>query len=143
MRFSRDEQDAADIMSSAFVKMFKAIRAYDINKGSFYAWLKRIIVNEALDHMKGREKFYSEVELETEEAPSIDNAVIDKINAAEIMKQIQKLPPATHAVFVMYAIEGYNHREIAEMTGISKGTSNWHLSDARKKLKQQLEQYQY
>jgi RNA polymerase sigma factor (sigma-70 family) len=55
------------------------------------------------------------------------------------MEIIAKLPPATHAVFVLYAVEGYNHREIAEKLGISEGTSKWHLSEARKTLQQQLQ----
>jgi RNA polymerase sigma-70 factor (ECF subfamily) len=54
---------------------------------------------------------------------------------------VQKLPPATHAVFVMYAVEGYNHREIAERLQISEGTSKWHLSEARKNLQQMLMQH--
>jgi len=56
----------------------------------------------------------------------------------ELMELIQKLPPATHAVFVLYAVEGYNHREIAAQLQISEGTSKWHLSEARKKLQQAI-----
>ena len=56
----------------------------------------------------------------------------------EIMKLIHQLPPATHAVFVLYAVEGYNHREIAAQLQISEGTSKWHLSEARKKLQQAI-----
>jgi RNA polymerase sigma-70 factor (ECF subfamily) len=60
------------------------------------------------------------------------------MGAEEIMELVAKLPPATHAVFVLYAVEGYNHREIAEKLGISEGTSKWHLSEARKTLQKQL-----
>jgi RNA polymerase sigma-70 factor (ECF subfamily) len=60
------------------------------------------------------------------------------MGAEEIMELVKKLPPATHAVFVLYAVEGYNHREIAEKLNISEGTSKWHLSEARKFLQQQL-----
>jgi len=56
-----------------------------------------------------------------------------------VMTQIQKLPPATHAVFVLYVVEGFNHREIAQKLGISEGTSKWHYSEAKKKLQQQLQ----
>ena len=61
------------------------------------------------------------------------------MGAEEIMNLIKKLPPATHAVFIMYAVEGYNHREIAERLSISEGTSKWHLSEARKSLQKQLQ----
>ncbi len=138
MRYSRDEMDAADIMSHAFVKVFKSIKSYDSTKGSLHAWIKRIVVNEGLDHIKSRERFSENVELETVEEPPINNSILEEMGAEEIMELIAKLPPATHAVFVLYAVEGYNHREIAEKLGISEGTSKWHLSEARKTLQKQL-----
>jgi len=140
LRYSRDEMDAADIMSHAFVKVFKSIRTFDSSKGSLHAWIKRIVVNEGLDHIKSRNRFSENVELETVAEPGINNSVLEQMGAEEIMKLIQKLPPATHAVFVLYAVEGYNHREIAERLKISEGTSKWHLSEARKTLQQQLTQ---
>jgi RNA polymerase sigma-70 factor (ECF subfamily) len=139
LRYSRDEMDAADIMSHAFVKIFKSIRTFDSSKGSLYAWIKRIVVNEGLDHIKSRGRFSENVEVETVAEPSINNAALEEMGADEIMKLIQKLPPATHAVFVLYAVEGYNHREIGERLNISEGTSKWHLSEARKTLQKQLE----
>ena len=139
LRYSRDEMDAADIMSHAFVKIFKSIRSFDAAKGSLHAWIKRIVVNEGLDHIKSRGRFSENVEVETVAEPSINNAALEEMGAEEIMKLIQKLPPATHAVFVLYAVEGYNHREIGERLNISEGTSKWHLSEARKTLQKQLE----
>jgi RNA polymerase sigma factor (sigma-70 family) len=139
LRYSRDEMDAADIMSHAFVKIFKSIRTFDSSKGSLHAWIKRIVVNEGLDHIKSRGRFSENVEVETVAEPSINNAALEEMGADEIMKLIQKLPPATHAVFVLYAVEGYNHREIGERLNISEGTSKWHLSEARKTLQKQLE----
>jgi RNA polymerase sigma-70 factor (ECF subfamily) len=96
-------------------------------------------VNEGLDHIKSRGRFSENVEVETVAEPSINNAALEEMGADEIMKLIQKLPPATHAVFVLYAVEGYNHREIGERLNISEGTSKWHLSEARKTLQKQLE----
>jgi RNA polymerase sigma factor (sigma-70 family) len=138
LRYSRDEQDAADIMSHAFVKVFKSMRSYDPSKGSLHAWIKRIVVNEGLDHIKGRERFSENVEIETVAEPEINNNALSSMGAEEIMTLIKKLPPATHAVFVMYAVEGFNHREIAERLNISEGTSKWHLSEARKTLQKQI-----
>jgi RNA polymerase sigma-70 factor (ECF subfamily) len=140
LRYSRDEMDAADIMSQAFVKVFKSIHTFDGTKGSLHAWIKRIVVNEGLDHIKSRSRFSESVEIETAEEPVINNHILEKMGADEIMKLIQKLPPATHAVFVLYAVEGYNHREIGERLHISEGTSKWHLSEARKTLQKQLQQ---
>jgi RNA polymerase sigma-70 factor (ECF subfamily) len=138
LRYSRDEMDAADIMSHAFVKIFKSIHSYDSTKGSLHAWIKRIVVNEGLDHIKSRSRFSENVELETVAEPEINNAIIEQMGADEIMELVKKLPPATHAVFVMYVVEGYNHREIAQHLNISEGTSKWHLSEARKTLQKQL-----
>ncbi|MFN3665870.1 MAG: RNA polymerase sigma factor [Sediminibacterium sp.] len=138
LRYSRDEFDAADILSSAFVRVFKYIHQFDPAKGSLHAWIKRIVVNEGLDHIKSRERFSENVELETIEEPGIDNKVLQKMGADEVMKLVQKLPPATHAVFVLYVVEGFTHKEIADQLQISEGTSKWHLSEARKKLQQAL-----
>src|SRR4028118_2329787 len=120
LRYARDDMDAADIVNHAFVKIFKSIHSFDSNKGSLHAWIKRIVVNEGLDHIKSRTRFSENVELETIAEPQINNAVIEQMGADEIMEIVKKLPPATHAVFVMYAVEGYNHREIAEKLHISE-----------------------
>ena len=138
LRYSRDEHDAADIMSNAFVKLFKSIKSFDSAKGSLHAWIKRIVVNEGLDHIKSRSRFSHDVELETVPEPPINNTVLQEMGVEEIMNLIKRLPPATHAVFVLYAVEGYNHREIAEKLSISEGTSKWHLSEARKTLQKQI-----
>jgi RNA polymerase sigma factor (sigma-70 family) len=141
LRYSRDEMDAADIVSHAFVKVFKSIHSFDSTKGSLHAWIKRIVINEGLDHIKSRTRFSEHLELETVPEPGVNNAIIEQMGAEEIMELVKKLPPATHAVFVLYAVEGYNHREIAERLNISEGTSKWHLSEARKTLQQQLQYY--
>lgn len=139
LRYSRDEHDAADIMSHAFVKVFKSIKSFDPSKGSLHAWIKKIIVNEGLDHIKSRNRFSENVEVETVAEPAINNSVLEQMDAEEIMTMIKMLPPATHAVFILYAVEGYNHREIGELLKISEGTSKWHLSEARKFLQQKLQ----
>jgi RNA polymerase sigma factor (sigma-70 family) len=138
LRYSRDEHDAADIMSHAFVKIFKSIKTFDPSKGSLHAWIKKIVVNEGLDHIKSRSRFSHDVELETVPEPPVNNNILEEMGAEEIMNLIKRLPPATHAVFVLYAVEGYNHREIAEQLNISEGTSKWHLSEARKTLQKQI-----
>ena len=137
MRYAIDEHEAADIMSHAFVKMFRSIHTFDETKGNFHGWLKRIIINESLDHIKQRSRFSTQ-EIDTTDEPAINNDVIEKTDAAEIMQLIKQLPPATHAVFVLYAIDGFAHKEIAAQLNISEGTSKWHLSEARKILQQKL-----
>jgi len=137
MRYAIDEHEAADILGHAFVKMFRSIHSFDVSKGNFHGWLKKIIINESLDHIKQRSRF-SSLELGVAEEPFVDNSIIEKTDAAAILRLIKQLPPATHAVFVLYAIDGYTHKEIAAQLSISEGTSKWHLSEARKILQQKL-----
>jgi RNA polymerase sigma factor (sigma-70 family) len=137
MRYARDEADAADILSHAFVRVFKSIRNYDSSKGNFHGWVKRIVINEGLDHARSRNEI-EHIDLEEVAEQSVNNAIIENIDVAEVMLQVKKLPPATHAVFIMYAIDGFAHKEIAEKLGISEGTSKWHLSEARKTLQKSL-----
>jgi len=137
MRYAIDEHEAADILGHSFVKMFRSIHSFDVSKGNFHGWLKKIIINESLDHIKQRSRF-SSLELGVAEEPFVDNSIIEKTDAAAILRLIKQLPPATHAVFVLYAIDGYTHKEIAAQLSISEGTSKWHLSEARKILQQKL-----
>lgn len=137
LRYAKDAQAAGDILSHAFVKMFRSIKNYDNSKGSIAAWLHRIVVNESLDHLKQQARFGTQ-ELETVEEPFVDNQMVEKMHAEAILLHIRRLPPATHAVFVLYACEGYTHKAIAQQLGISEGTSKWHLSEARKILQKQL-----
>ena len=79
LRYSRDEHDAADIMSHAFVKVFKSIKSFDPTKGSLHAWIKRIVVNEGLDHIKTRNRFSENVEVETVAEPEINNSALEQM----------------------------------------------------------------
>ena len=137
MRYAVDEHEAADILGHAFVKMFRSINSFDPRKGNFHGWFKKIIINESLDHIKQRSRFGS-LELDVAEEPFVNNSIIDKIEATDILQLVRQLPPATRAVFVLYAIDGYTHREIAAQLNISEGTSKWHLSEARKNLIQKI-----
>lgn len=137
LRYSRSEADAADILSQAYINAFRSIHSFNIEKGNFFSWLKRIIINEAIDFYK-KLKQHAEIEKQNEMSISVNNEAISSIAADEIMRTISKLPPATHAVFVMYAIDGYNHREIAATLNISAGTSKWHLNQARSYLQKRL-----
>jgi RNA polymerase sigma factor (sigma-70 family) len=137
LKYSRDNTDAKDILSHSFVKVFKSIKSFDAAKGSFHAWLKKIIFNEALDHIKQRSRF-SNAEFEKAEEPHIESTVIEKMDEAAVMVLVQQLPPATHAVFVLFVLDGYAHKDIAEKLKIREGTSKWHLSEARKLLQQKI-----
>ena len=137
LRYAIDEHEAADILGHAFVKMFRSIHSYDKTKGNFHGWLKRIVINESLDHIRQRSQF-SNLEPDTAEEPYVNNSIIERTDAAAILALIRQLPRATHAVFVLYAIDGFTHKEIAAQLNISEGTSKWHLSEARRILRQKI-----
>ena len=137
MRYATDEQEAGAILSHAFVRVFRGLGSFDSNKGNFHGWLKKIVVNEAIDFIRQRSRFSTEVLSDAEE-PFISTTVIDQLNAADLLQLVKQLPPATHAVFLLYAVDGYTHQEIAHQLNIKEGTSKWHLSEARRLLQQQL-----
>jgi len=137
MRYALDEHEAADILGHAFVKMFRSIHSFDATKGNFHGWMKKIVINESLDHIKQRSQF-SNLMLETAEEPYVNSSIIERMDAAAILELVRQLPRATHAVFVLFAIDGYTHKEIAAQLNISEGTSKWHLSEARKILQQKI-----
>ncbi|MEP6749193.1 MAG: sigma-70 family RNA polymerase sigma factor [Bacteroidota bacterium] len=139
LRYTRNEEDALEVLHNGFLKVYKHLASYDATKASLYTWIKTIMVNSAIDFIRSRQKFKNQVELkDTHEAGSIDNDAIQRMGSTELLKLVQKLPMATQTVFNLYIIEGYNHREIGEILGISDGTSKWHLSEARRQLKQLL-----
>ena len=139
MRYTRNEEDALEVLHNGFLKVFKHLATYDAAKASLYTWIKTIMVNSAIDFIRSKQKFRNQVELkETHEGGSIDNEAIQRIGAGELLRLVQQLPTATQTVFNLYIIEGYNHREIGSILGISDGTSKWHLSEARRLLKKLL-----
>lgn len=124
------------VLNDGFLKVFKNIDVYDPFKASLYTWIRKIIINTALDFLRKQPIVYGSYISDMKEEPAIENSTIQKIDADELLSKIKQLPPATQLVFNLYTIEGFNHREIGEMLNISEGTSKWHVSEARKQLKQ-------
>lgn len=139
LRYGRNRSEAQDIMQDALVQIFKTLKQFDREKGTFSAWSNRIMVTTALQHFR-REKYRTLEDLNTvlEDADTSEN-VFDKISAKELTHIIQQLPDGYRMVFNLYEIEGYKHHEIAEMLEISVGTSKSQLSKAKKMLRAQLE----
>jgi RNA polymerase sigma factor (sigma-70 family) len=138
LRYAKDNAEAADIVSIAFVNAFKGLHTFNAEKGNFLGWLNRIVINEAIDFIKQFNKI-DHKELTYAEETIVYNETIKKLDAADIMLLVKQLPRATHAVFMLYAIDGFKHKEIAQILNISEGTSKWHLNDARKNLQKKLE----
>jgi RNA polymerase sigma-70 factor (ECF subfamily) len=139
MRYTRNEHDAIEVLHSGFLKVFKNIDRFDSTKASLYTWIRTIMVNTAIDFLRQKNRWYvSHGELEKVETGGIDPEAVDRLSVQELLKLVQKLPPATQAVFNLYVIEGYTHKEIGTLLGISDGTSKWHLSEARRLMQSYL-----
>lgn len=140
LRYTRDETDAMSVLNLGFLKVFKNIQRYDPKQASLYTWIRTIVVNSCLDHIKSRQRETMTKELtDTAETETEPEAIL-RINEGAILALIRQLPAATQAVFNLYVMEGYPHKEIGMLLNVSEGTSKWHLSEAKKKLKYLLEQ---
>lgn len=128
---------AEEVMLNGFLKVFTKIESYS-GQGSFEGWIRRIMVNESLSELRRQKKLRFDDESQLEN--SLDHAayVDSELAVEEIQKLIDALPEGYKTVFVLYAIEGYKHSEIAELLGISDGTSKSQLSKARRMLQQML-----
>lgn len=137
MRYTSSNEEAEEVLNDGFLKVFNNLAKYD-HALPFKAWLRTIIVNTAVDHYRKHSKYAQQVDIEEVEITDLSVDVISKISADEILNLVQQLSPAYRMVFTLYVIDGYNHREIAEMLGIKEGTSKSNLQDARKKLQMMI-----
>ena len=133
-RYTKDPASAQDALQETFINVFKYINTYS-GKGSFEGWMKRIAVNCSLAFAKKVHPVYfvdesPQQDFEMSEVPD----VYSKLGKEEIMKLLKRLPESLYIVFNMVIIEGYNHREVGEMLGITEGSSRGSLSRARAKL---------
>ncbi len=131
-RYLPDHQRAEDAVIKGFKKVFDHLNSYS-GEGSFEGWVKRIIVNECLMIIRKDKKYQSHVPIESK--PYGHVMINDRLEYEDIIKLLDRLPHGYRTIFNLYAIEGYKHREIAELLGISINTSKSQLILARKKLK--------
>lgn len=137
MRYSTCQEDARDILNEAFVKVFRYLSRYQIGT-SLDAWIRRIMINTAIDfYRKEMRHRHEDIEL-VYNNPSENSDIMSNYSAKEMLAVIQKLPPSYRAVFNLYAIEGYAHKEIADILNITESTSRSNLVKARTKLKEML-----
>ena len=144
IRYVQQSEDAADVMNRGFLKVVNKLNTFDRGR-SFEAWVRKIIVNTALDFLRKKKR-------RLEQEVSVDEQSLDQTNpslceqnlaelefdAAELRQMINRLPDRTKLVFNLFAIDGYSHKEIAEQLGLSTGTSKWHVATARKSLQNMI-----
>ena len=134
LSYVRDREAAKDILHDAFMKVFKNIFKVDPDQG-IEGWMRRIVVNTALDYLRRHTKFRMVGLEDAPDRPASSPSPLDLIRNQELLDMLGKLPEGARAVFMLYAVEGYNHREIASQLNISEGTSKSQYSRARSLLR--------
>lgn len=137
-RYRNNHEDHLTLVNNAFIKIIQHLDRYQ--EARFFSWIKRIITNEIIDDYR-RNKNY--LHLFKQDVPlELNDAVIAEIdyeiNAAHLQAMLMELPEGTRTVFNLFVVDGFSHKEIGEMLGISDQTSKWHTKIARKKLKELL-----
>lgn len=141
LRYAKDEDEAKDILQDGFIKVFLKLKQFN-NKGSFEGWIRRIIVNTALEKFRDKNYLFAvNMENNYEAGEKEYDHILSEITANDLLKLVQELTPQYRMVFNLYAIEGYSHKEICKMLNIKEGTSKSNLSRAREILKEKVKEY--
>jgi RNA polymerase sigma factor (sigma-70 family) len=130
LRYAGNSDDAQDILQDGFVKIFKNLSRFR-SEGSFEGWVRRIFVNTAIEHLRRKTYLKPIAEKEENTIPYKETTVLDKLGEKDIMNLISQLSPGYRTVFNMYVVEGYTHKEVGDILGISEGTSKSQLARAR------------
>lgn len=137
LRYLKNQMDAEEALLNGFMKIYKNVDRFE-GKGSFEGWVRRIMVNEALAFLRKKEPLHIAIEDSYIQVATTSGADHD-LAEGELLELLKTLPAGYRAVFNLYAIEGYSHKEIADMLGITEGTSKSQLSKARHMLQRRLE----
>jgi RNA polymerase sigma-70 factor (ECF subfamily) len=148
LRYAPDNDDAMEIANDGFLKIFKELSSfeprYDDIEASFKGWMKKIMINTAIDHFRKNQKYRLNVSLDDHVFHMEDHAEtsIDKLSFEEIYKIVQQLSPVYRAVFNLYVIDGFKHEEIAKRLKISVGTSKSNLAKAKMNIQKMISERQ-
>lgn len=135
-KHTSDQETAYTIINDGMLKVFKNITSYNF-EGSFEGWVRRIVYRSLSDYYRKENKYLKFLVFEEKEKNTHQNA-LSGLYYEDLISMTKSLPDKMSKVFHMYAIEGFNHREIGEQLSMSDGTSKWYLSEARKELKKRL-----
>jgi len=139
-RYIDHAEQAEEVLNNGFLRAFQKIDQYTF-QGSFEGWLRKIVFHAVSDYVKQNARYNEKIML-VEKDQYIHKDHADRMYYAQLLELVQSLPGATRSVFNMYVMEGFSHKEIGKMLGISEGTSKWHLSEGRRILKDKIEKLQ-
>lgn len=137
LRYSKDITEAEDNLQEGFVKVFTYLKNFR-HEGSLEGWVRKIMVNVSLEKFRKQQLLHPVEDMRIYEGHSIQETIIEKISADELVALIRELPPRYRMVFNLYVMEGMNHKEIGETMQITEGTSKSNLARAREILKQKV-----
>lgn len=140
LRYADNRDEAAEILNDGFMKVFQNIGRFDLTR-PFKPWLRRIIVNTAINHYHQKNRALKAEELDRVNQNASEEKILSGITYDEILEMLRKLPPAYRTVFNLHVIEGYKHEEIAAMLGVSVGTSKSNLFKAKEQLRKILNNF--
>jgi len=140
LRYSGNKNDAQDILQEGFIKVFNNLQGYKA-EGSFEGWLKKIFIRTAIDHYNKIQFTNPTSEIEESLPNEMDVSVLEEIAVNEVLSLVQKLPENYQTIFNLSVIEGYTHKDIAELLGISEGTSKAQLAKAKAILQKLIIKY--
>ncbi|WP_295767208.1 RNA polymerase sigma factor [uncultured Mucilaginibacter sp.] len=137
LRYCASRDDSLEVVNDAFIKVFGTIETFNAER-SFKAWLRRIIINTAIDRRRKDLKYQLHTDMENAHHIGHNHTAVSQLNAKDILKLMDDLPAIQRTIFNMYEIDGYNHDEIADMLSIPSSSSRVYLSRAKEKLRKAL-----
>lgn len=138
LRYARHASEAQDMLQDGFIKVFDNISSFKSN-GSFEGWIRRIIVNTALNYCRKSSFKQEKLGIEDYQDKVVNAKAISNMGEKELLALIQQLPDGYRVVFNLYVIEGYSHKEIGEKLNITESTSRSQLAKSRKWMQMELE----
>jgi RNA polymerase sigma factor (sigma-70 family) len=141
LRYVNSREEAREMFNIGFFRILNNLDKYQLDT-SFKSWISKVMVNVLIDEYRKEKKHHQTIEYveeyaETEEHAEVNNALV-KMDVEQINVLIRKLPPVSQTVFNLYVIDGYAHKEIAQMLGMTDGTSRWHLNFSKQQLKEMI-----
>lgn len=141
-RYHKNDEDARHVLNIGFVKIVKNLDK--LGEAPFEAWIRRIMKNTIIDEFRKTKNYVELIDIkETDreldlKSNKVENSVWSKLETDILMGMLKRLPEVSRKVFNLYVIDGYTHKEIGQMLEMSDGTSKWHLSNARKLLREMV-----
>jgi RNA polymerase sigma-70 factor (ECF subfamily) len=142
LRYAATTAEAEDLLQQGFIKVFLNLSIF--KDGSLEGWIRKIMVNEAIDHFRKRKQSLIEIQEKISENHQDDSvSILENLEAETLLELIKQLPDGCRMVFNLFAVEGYNHAEIGKILGISEGNSRSQFHRARRFLKEKIKSEHY